>query len=66
MTTTPDFFPDNSDIVVLACNSLQYIDVLAINGKTVDGEIFTYIRSPLSDFSCPVSEPVCTDIDTCY
>ena|GEM_PF-993051 len=66
INTIPDVFPQNSDVLALVCKESHYIDVLALTGKTSDGKMFTYIRNPLRELSCPVSEPVCTGIENCY
>lgn len=61
----PEVFPQNSDVLVLFCKENHFFDVLAITGKTKEGDSFTYLRNPLHEFSCPVSEPVCTSIENC-
>ena len=64
--TIPEVFPQNSDVLALVCKESHYIDVLALTGKTRDGKTFTYLRNPLRELSCPISEPVCTTIENCY
>lgn len=57
-----DHFPQDSIFRAISCTSDHgYQDVLAITIETPDGEIYTYVRSPLPYFSCPVPDPVCTD-----
>ncbi len=63
---SPDIFPNNADVIALACNETHFIDVLAVSGVGRNGETFTYVRDPLPDFSCPLPEPVCTQVDQCY
>ena len=57
-----DHFPQDSVFRAVSCTSDNgYEDVLAISIETPDGEIYTYVRSPLPEFSCPVPDPVCTN-----
>ena len=60
-------FPQDSVFRAISCTSeYGYEDILAVTIKTPDGETFTYVRDPLPEFSCPVPEPVCIEIDNCY
>lgn len=60
-------FPHQSVFRAISCRSeFGYEDVLAVTVETQDGEIFTYVRDPLPEFSCPVPEPVCVAIENCY
>lgn len=62
-----DLFPHGSVFRAISCRSAyQYEDVLAVTVETPDGDIYTYTRDPLPEFSCPVPEPVCTSIENCY
>ena len=59
-------FPQDSVFRALSCKTgMAYQDVLAVTIETPDGGIFTYVRDPLSEFSCPAEEPVCYSIDNC-
>ena len=59
-------FPQDSVYRALSCKSGKaYEDVLAVTIETPDGDVFTYVRDPLQEFSCPVPEPVCYSIDNC-
>ena len=60
-------FPQDSVFRAISCTSgFGYEDVLAVTIESPDGETFTYVRDPLPSFSCPVPEPVCTEIDNCH
>ena len=60
-------FPQDSIYRVISCPSAYgYEDVLAVTIDTPTGENFTYLRSPLPEFSCPVPEPVCPSLENCY
>ena len=59
-------FPQDSVFRAISCNSGNgYEDVLAVTIETPEGKVYTYVRSPLEEFSCPVPEPVCDSIDNC-
>ncbi len=66
ISAPPDIFPNNADVIALACNEAHFIDVLAVSGTHRNGEAFTYVRTPLREFACPAAEPVCTQVDACY
>ena len=60
-------FPQGSVFRALSCTSgFGYEDVLALMIETPEGETYTYVRDPLPEFSCPVPEPVCVEINNCY
>ncbi|MBQ6508710.1 MAG: hypothetical protein IJI07_04480 [Flexilinea sp.] len=60
-------FPQDSVFRALSCTSgFGYEDVLALMIETPEGETYTYVRDPLPEFTCPVPEPVCVEIDKCY
>lgn len=60
-------FPQDSVYRAISCSSnYGYEDVLAVTIDTPKGETFTYLRSPLPEFSCPVPEPVCPSLENCY
>ena len=59
-------FPQDSVFRALSCKSpYGYEDVLALRVETPDGEIYSYLRDPLPEFTCPVPEPVCIEIGKC-
>lgn len=60
-------FPQDSVFRAISCQSeFGYEDILAVTIETPQGEIFTYMRDPLPEFSCPVPEPVCVAVEECY
>ena len=60
-------FPQNSTIRTISCKTDKgYEDVLAVTLDTPDGKVYTYVRDPLPEFSCPVPEPVCTEMEVCH
>ena len=60
-------FPQDSVFRALSCTSgFGYEDVLALMIETPEGETYTYVRDPLPEFTCPVPEPVCVEIDKFY
>ncbi len=60
-------FPQDSVYRAVSCTSeYGYEDILAMMIDTPDGETYTYVRDPMPEFSCPVPEPVCIEIDKCY
>ncbi|MBR6089554.1 MAG: hypothetical protein IKP86_06450 [Anaerolineaceae bacterium] len=59
-------FPQDSVFRAISCSSdVLYQDVLAVTVESPDGRIFSYVRDPLPEFSCPVPEPVCTAVESC-
>ncbi len=59
-------FPQDSVFRAISCNSGNgYEDVLAVTIETPEGKVYTYVRSPLKEISCPVPEPVCDSIGNC-
>ena len=59
-------FPQDSIYRAISCKSeYGYEDVLAVSIETPKGDIFTYVRDPLQEFSCPVKEPVCHSVENC-
>ncbi len=59
-------FPHGSEFALLSCNTDNgYEDVLAVFITTPEGEEYTYVRSPMQEFACPIPEPVCSSIDNC-
>ena len=64
---TIDPFPRDSIFRAVSCRSeFGYEDILAVTIETPQGEVYTYMRDPLPEFSCPVPEPVCYSIENCY
>ena len=60
-------FPQDSVFRTVSCRSeYGYEDILAVTIETPNDEIYTYLRDPLPSFSCPVPEPVCTEINNCH
>ncbi len=60
-------FPQDSVFRAISCKSdFGYEDILAVTIETPQGEVFTYKRDPLPEFSCPVPEPVCVAVEECY
>ena len=59
-------FPHGSEFALFSCATDNgYEDVLAMHITTPSGEEYTYVRSPMQEFACPVAEPVCSSIDVC-
>ena len=60
-------FPQDSVFRAISCKSdFGYEDILAVTIETPQGEVFTYMRDPLPEFSCPVPEPVCVAVEECF
>ena len=58
-------FPTGSTVYSLYCSNNGYREALTAIVVKPDGEIVTYKRDPLSEFSCPVNKPVCTEVEKC-
>jgi hypothetical protein len=59
----PDYFPHASDVLVIGCLEPDRLDALAV---IVQGDTQTvYTRSPESELTCPLRQPVCDNNSVC-
>ncbi len=60
---TPKHLTHGSDVLVLGCKEQNYTDVLAV--ILLDETSAVYTRSPMSDLTCPLKQPVCDNNHVC-
>lgn len=59
----PKHFPHASDVIVIGCTGGGYLDALAVIVLDESGAVYT--RSPESELTCPLSQPVCNNNSVC-
>jgi hypothetical protein len=59
----PKYFPHASDALVIGCKGETYTDALAV--ILLDGSGKVYVRSPKSELTCPLKQPVCDNNTVC-
>jgi len=59
----PKHFPHGADVLVLGCKEQNYTDALVV--LILDETRAVYTRSPMSDLTCPLKQPVCDDNHVC-
>ncbi|HSJ88506.1 MAG TPA: hypothetical protein VK909_14945 [Anaerolineales bacterium] len=59
----PKYFPHAADALVIGCKEATYTDALAV--ILLDGTGTVYLRSPMSELTCPLRQPVCTNNAAC-
>jgi hypothetical protein len=61
--TFPSPFPHAADVLVLGCKAQEHLDVLAL--IVLEGSRTVYVRSPESELTCPLEQPVCNNNSVC-
>jgi hypothetical protein len=59
----PAHFPHAEDVLVIGCRELEYVDALAV--VLLDGSGTVYTRTPMSELTCPLQQPVCENSSEC-
>jgi len=59
----PQHFPHASDVIVIGCREADHLDGVAV--VILDGSNAVYIRSPESELTCPLRQPVCENDSGC-
>jgi hypothetical protein len=59
----PKYFPHTADALVIGCRQEAYTDALAV--ILLDGSETVYVRSPQSELTCPLKQPVCENNSVC-
>ena len=59
----PTYFPHASDVLVIGCTASDHIDALAV--VILDETQTVYARSPESELTCPLRQPVCNNNSDC-
>jgi hypothetical protein len=59
----PEQLPHASDALVIGCRGQNYFDALMV--VIMDKTDAVYARSPKSELTCPLQQPVCQDNNTC-
>ena len=59
----PKYFPHTADVLVIGCKEATYTDALAV--IFLDGSGTVYTRSPMSELTCPLRQPVCENNSVC-
>ncbi|HET9909192.1 MAG TPA: hypothetical protein VFQ23_21260, partial [Anaerolineales bacterium] len=60
---TPKYFPHAADALVLGCREEKYLDAVAV--IFLDDSQAMYTRSPKSELTCPLQQPVCNSNRVC-
>jgi hypothetical protein len=63
LSSSPEYFPNGVDVIMLGCKQEYNIDLAAIIITSPVEKIIT--RSPASPLECPMPEPVCNDNREC-
>jgi len=59
----PNYLPHAADALVIGCSEQNYIDALMVIILDEPGAVYT--RSPMSELTCPLSQPVCENNSVC-
>lgn len=59
----PDYLPHTTDALVIGCREQNYIDALMVVVLDQPGAVYT--RSPMSELTCPMRQPVCENNSSC-
>jgi hypothetical protein len=59
----PKYFPHTQDALVIGCREKDYVDAFAV--ILLDATQTVYARSPMSELTCPLRQPVCTNNSSC-
>jgi hypothetical protein len=59
----PKYFPHTADALVIGCKQETYTDALAV--ILLDGSETVYVRSPQSELTCPLKQPICENNSVC-
>ncbi|MEO8357169.1 MAG: hypothetical protein ABI621_14760 [Chloroflexota bacterium] len=59
----PDYLPHAADALVIGCREQNYIDALMVIVLDEPGAVYT--RSPMSELTCPLRQPVCENNSVC-
>jgi hypothetical protein len=59
----PKYFPHTADALVIGCKETTYTDALAV--IFLDGTGTVYVRSPMSELTCSLRQPVCENNSVC-
>jgi hypothetical protein len=57
------YMPHLADALVVGCREKNYVDALAV--ILLDNTQTVYTRSPMSELTCPLRQPVCTNNSSC-
>ncbi len=59
----PKYLPHTADALVIGCRGEKYVDALAV--ILLDSTQTVYTRSPMSELTCPLKQPVCENNNKC-
>ncbi len=59
----PKYLPHTADALVIGCREKDYVDALLV--ILLDKTQTVYARSPMSEPTCPLRQPVCTNNSSC-
>jgi hypothetical protein len=59
----PEYLPHAADALVIGCRDQNYVDALMV--IVLDETQAVYARSPMSELTCPLRQPVCQNNSSC-
>jgi len=59
----PKYLPHTADALVIGCREKDYVDALAV--IILDATQTVYTRTPMSELTCPLRQPVCSNNSSC-
>jgi hypothetical protein len=65
LTSTPAYFPNAADVIVIGCRHIKPIYVDAALVIVLGQQPKIYLRQPGAPLVCPLPEPVCDDNHVC-